>query len=59
MEEIPPRNQASAGMVVAEEMLCELEELARSEQEMLKALEEWESLSVDPEKRYAYEMRLK
>ncbi|MCZ0756970.1 Rpn family recombination-promoting nuclease/putative transposase [Anoxybacillus sp. J5B_2022] len=44
---------------VDEEMLRELEELARSEQEILEALEEWESLSVDPENRYAYEMRLK
>jgi len=45
--------------VVDEEMLRELEELARSEREILEALEEWESLSVDPENRYAYEMRLK
>lgn len=40
-------------------MLRELEELARSEQEILEALEEWQSLSADPENRYAYEMRLK
>lgn len=45
--------------VVDEEMLRELEELARSEQEILEALEEWQSLSADPENRYAYEMRLK
>ncbi|MBB4074437.1 hypothetical protein GGR02_002204 [Anoxybacillus voinovskiensis] len=44
--------------VVDEEMLHELEELARSEQEILEALEEWESLSVDPENRYAYECKL-
>ncbi len=30
-----------------------------TEQEILEALEEWQSLSVDPENRYAYEMRLK
>ncbi|WP_461201961.1 hypothetical protein [Anoxybacillus sp. TBDG-1] len=40
-------------------MLRELEELAQSEQEVLEALEEWQSLSVDPKNRYAYEMRLK
>ncbi|WP_027410034.1 Rpn family recombination-promoting nuclease/putative transposase [Anoxybacteroides tepidamans] len=45
--------------VVDEEMLRELEELARREQEILEALEEWQNLSVDPENRYSYEMRLK
>lgn len=30
-----------------------------NEQEIREALEEWEKLSVSPENRYAYEMRLK
>ncbi|STO36633.1 Uncharacterised protein [[Flavobacterium] thermophilum] len=30
-----------------------------TEQDILEALEEWQNLSVDPENRYAYEMRLK
>ncbi|EPR27875.1 MULTISPECIES: Rpn family recombination-promoting nuclease/putative transposase [Geobacillus] len=42
-----------------EEMLRELKEIAMTEQEILEALEEWQSLSVDPENCYAYEMRLK
>ncbi|WP_229706279.1 Rpn family recombination-promoting nuclease/putative transposase, partial [Anoxybacteroides voinovskiense] len=44
---------------VDEEMVRELEGIAMTEQEILEALEEWQSLSVDPENRYAYEMRLK
>jgi len=36
-----------------------LEGIAMTEQEILEALEEWQNLSVDPENRYAYEMRLK
>jgi predicted transposase/invertase (TIGR01784 family) len=36
-----------------------LEVLAMNEQEIREALEEWEKLSVNPENRYAYEMRLK
>uniref|UniRef100_UPI00262AB33C Rpn family recombination-promoting nuclease/putative transposase n=1 Tax=uncultured Anoxybacillus sp. TaxID=263860 RepID=UPI00262AB33C len=42
-----------------EEMFRELEGIAMTEQDILEALEEWQSLSVDPENRYAYEMRLK
>uniref|UniRef100_UPI0026312113 Rpn family recombination-promoting nuclease/putative transposase n=2 Tax=Anoxybacillus TaxID=150247 RepID=UPI0026312113 len=42
-----------------EEMFHELEGIAMTEQDILEALEEWQSLSVDPENRYAYEMRLK
>jgi hypothetical protein len=33
--------------------------LAMNEEEIREALEEWEKLSVNPENRYAYEMRLK
>ena len=36
-----------------------LEVLAMNEQEIREALEEWESLSVNPANRYEYEMRLK
>ncbi|OAO83202.1 Signal transduction histidine kinase [Geobacillus stearothermophilus] len=42
-----------------EEMFRELEGIAMTEQDILEALEEWQNLSVDPENRYAYEMRLK
>ncbi|AKU27081.1 Rpn family recombination-promoting nuclease/putative transposase [Geobacillus sp. DSP4a] len=42
-----------------ETMWSELEEWAMNEQEIREALEEWEKLSVSPENRYAYEMRLK
>jgi len=44
---------------IDEEMVRELEGIAMTEQEILEALEEWQSLSVDPKNRYAYEMRLK
>ncbi|MED1438437.1 Rpn family recombination-promoting nuclease/putative transposase [Aeribacillus composti] len=44
---------------VDEGILNELEVLAMNEQEIREALEEWEKLSVSPENRYAYEMRLK
>lgn len=44
---------------VDEKMFRELEGIAMAEQEILEALEEWQHLSVDPENRYAYEMRLK
>ncbi|MBB5326034.1 putative transposase/invertase (TIGR01784 family) [Anoxybacillus tepidamans] len=44
---------------IDEEIVRELEGIAMTEQEILEALEEWQSLSVDPENRYAYEMRLK
>ncbi|WP_268760418.1 Rpn family recombination-promoting nuclease/putative transposase [Geobacillus stearothermophilus] len=40
-------------------MFRELEGIAMTEQDILEALEEWQNLSVDPENRYAYEMRLK
>ncbi|MBB5325129.1 putative transposase/invertase (TIGR01784 family) [Anoxybacillus tepidamans] len=40
-------------------MVHEFEGIAMTEQEIFEALEEWQSLSVDPENRYAYEMRLK
>ncbi|WP_148205032.1 Rpn family recombination-promoting nuclease/putative transposase [Anoxybacillus flavithermus] len=42
-----------------EDMFRELEGIAMTERDILEALEEWQSLSVDPENRYAYEMRLK
>ncbi|GGJ80537.1 putative transposase/invertase (TIGR01784 family) [Anoxybacillus voinovskiensis] len=42
-----------------EDMFRESEGIAMTEQEILEALEEWQSLSVDPENRYTYEMRLK
>lgn len=44
---------------VDEKMFRELEGIAMAEQEILETLEEWQHLSVDPENRYAYEMRLK
>ncbi|MBB5324861.1 putative transposase/invertase (TIGR01784 family) [Anoxybacillus tepidamans] len=44
---------------IDEEMVRELEGIAMTEQEILEALEEWQNLSVTPENRYAYEMRLK
>ena len=44
---------------IDEFMLSELEVFAMNEQEIREALEEWESLSVNPVNRYEYEMRLK
>lgn len=44
---------------VDEQIINELEVLAMNEEEIREALEEWEKLSVNPENRYAYEMRLK
>ncbi len=73
MEEISERSEAITRMAMAhdvvrcrwtnekmdEEMFRELEGIAMNEQDILEALEEWQNLSVDPENRYAYEMRLK
>ncbi len=73
MEEISERSEAIARMSMAndvvrcrwtnekmdEEMFRELEGIAMTERDILEALEEWQNLSVDPENRYVYEMRLK
>jgi predicted transposase/invertase (TIGR01784 family) len=51
--------QRVSGISEPPTLFDELEEWAMNEQEIREALEEWEKLSVSPENRYAYEMRLK